>query len=66
MTDVLAWTKFIPEHRNSKLVVTDQQTVTWIFFFQLLTMTETMQKSVNAAEKNALKSVKLPSEEVIC
>lgn len=65
MTDVLAWTKFIPEHRNSKLVVTDQQTVTWILF-QLLTMTETMQKSVNAAEKNALKSVKLSSEEVIC
>ena len=27
---------------------------------------KTMQKSVNAAVKNALKSVKLPSEEVIC
>ena len=27
---------------------------------------ETMQKSVNAAVKNALKSVKLPSKEVIC
>ena len=36
------------------------------FFFQLLIMTETMQKSVNASVKNALKSVKLPSEEVIC
>ena len=36
------------------------------FFFQLLIMTETMQKSVNASVKNALKSVKLPSEEAIC